>query len=105
MKKRYRALRIIGVVARIAAWIVLVLGFVVAFIAGIILAIQAGGVAALAALIGTWVAGAIFVIVSSLLLFAFSELIYISIDIEQNTRATAEQLRQATGAAGTSSEK
>jgi hypothetical protein len=105
MPKKYGVLRIIATINKIIAWLVLVLGVLggcVSLAIGLVPALTGTGgrdAAALAAggLIGGLLGGigAIFVAVLYFLVFyAFGEMIYLLIDLEENTRLTSERLRE-----------
>lgn len=109
MQKKYGVLRIIATINKVIAWIVLVLGVLggcVSLVAGVLPGLAATGsrtapgllVGGLAAGIVTSV-GAIFIsVIYFLVFYSFGELIYLLIDLEENTRATAEQLKNITKA-------
>ena len=93
MRDRYRALRLLVAVLRIAAWIVAVFGSLVVFGAAITTATAGGGgVRDWARGLSVVVGGILVVALQALLLFAASALITLLLDIERNTRATAELL-------------
>lgn len=105
MARKYRALRSVAFLLQVLAWMSLILGVLaagVAIVAGAFrwvdigaLAGAAGGAAA-GLLIG-FAAGAITFLIGALnyvLFLAFSQAIYLQIDVEQNTRMTADLLRQ-----------
>ena len=77
---KYGALRIIASVFKYLAWIILILG--------LIQAIFLGGSAP------RIIFSIIIAILSFLVLLAAGQLIYLFLDIEQNTRETAERLKQ-----------
>jgi len=108
MEKRFGALRVIGTILKVLAWIVLasgILGAIGMIITGGLfsggsrlgsLSSQFGGAAVLAGLLGG-VAGAIgllFVaVVEFLVLYATGDAIYLALAIEENTRETAWYLK------------
>ena len=109
VKKKYRALRALAFVLQVLAWVSLVLTIfaaVAAVGAGVlnIVTIPAldafrGGAntLAFAGILAGIVSAVVIIIVGVLdfiVLLAASEFIYVQIDIEQNTRQTAEYLRQ-----------
>jgi hypothetical protein len=96
MEKRFTALRVIGTVFKVLAWISLIggiLGAVLALIAGITMGSQdnllgldlAGPLGGIAMFIAVLI-GAIF---NFLALYAAGEAIYLALAIEENTRRTA----------------
>ena len=84
---RYRALETISRILRVLAWVVLVLGGLGVLIAGVI-ALADEPASGLAILVG----GALYVAFIALALFAYAELIRLMIDMESNTRRTAEAI-------------
>jgi len=114
MARKYRALRSVAFLLQVLAWMSLILGVFAAgaaILAGAFrwvdigaLAGAAGGSAA-GLLIG-FAAGAVAFLIGALnyiLFLAFSQAIFLQIDVEQNTRMTADVLRQiARGQAATS---
>ena len=93
MHDRYRALRAVATLLRVFAWLVAVFGGLVAVGAAITTGFDAGDpVRGLAILVG----GALAVAFQALMLFAASALLMVFIDIEQNTRATAEMIATLT---------
>jgi len=85
--QRYTALRTIAVVLKVLAWIVAVAGV----IGSIFMAVMAvSGLEAIGTLIGGLLATAIYFVI----LLAAAEVIRVVIDIEQNTRDSAESLKQ-----------
>lgn len=89
MGDRYRALRAVATILRALAWIVAVFGSLTVIATGIVLGFDAGDVVGG---IGILVGGLLAVAFQALMLFAASALIALFIDIERNTRATAEML-------------
>jgi hypothetical protein len=89
MRDRYRALRAVATLLRVFAWIVAVFGGLVVVAAAITTGFDVANVVrALSILVG----GLIAVALQALLLFAASAMITLFIDIESNTRTTAEIL-------------
>lgn len=89
MRDRYRALRAVATLLRAFAWIVAVFGGLVVVAAAITTGFDVANVVrALSILVG----GLIAVALQALLLFAASAMITLFIDIESNTRTTAEIL-------------
>lgn len=89
MRDRYRALRAVATLLRALAWIVAVFGGLVVVGAAITTGFNvADPIRGLSIVVG----GLIAVALQALLLFATSALITLFIDIEHNTRATAEIL-------------
>jgi len=82
--ERYSFLRFAASVLRIVGWIVLVTGV----IGSIILGITTGGFEGVFMAIG----GVIFAFLSWVFLLATKELFYLFMDVEQNTRNTAERV-------------
>lgn len=93
MQDRYRALRAVTTLLRILAWIVAVFGALFMIGAAITTGFDAGDpVRGLTIVIG----GLLAVGLQALVLFAASALLTLLMDIEQNTRATAEMVANAT---------
>ena len=101
MDKRFTALRVIGTVFKILAWIALILGLigaVGALFAGLsaqnqqqLLGVDLGGpLAGIAAFLVVL----IIAIVNFMLYYAVGESIYLALSIEENTRRTAYFLQQ-----------
>jgi membrane associated rhomboid family serine protease len=82
--QRYPFLRFATTVLRVVGWIVLVIGV----IGSIIFGVMTGGVVGAFYAIG----GAIFSFLTWLFLLATRELFYLLIQVEENTRNTAERL-------------
>ena len=88
MAKKYRALRIVATIYRVLGWIVLVGGILFSIIAGI------AGIAFTEAMGLNGAGGAIIGIILGIIVFtlvglgilAYADLIYVAIDIEENTR-------------------
>lgn len=109
MQKKYGVLRIIATINKIIAWLVLVLGVLggcVSLAVGLLPSLTSASTrTAPSLLVGGLAAGMLTgfgAIAISLLYFlvfySFGELIYLLIDLEENTRATAEQLKNITKA-------
>jgi hypothetical protein len=94
MGKKYTALRIIATIYKILAWLILVLG-IIGFIVAIITGSLAGSKAFRAGIGGGFlgflsgIGILIYTIIAFIGLLAFSEAIYVVLDIEENTRKTA----------------
>ncbi len=106
MGNRFRVLRIVATIIKILAWIVLVLG-VLGGCASIVLGLMGGAgtprgggaeLAVLGGLFGAFsgIAIIIFALLEFLFLYAFGELIYLLLALEENTRLTAERLQATT---------
>jgi len=106
--KKFRALRLVALIWRVIAWIVLVLGIIGALLAIVLGAIvgrvgdpspllsQVPGVSNVVDPISGVVAGAAVLVVSLLqflLIYAGSDVVHLALDLEQNTRETAFYLR------------
>ena len=97
MRDRYRALRMLVTVLRIFAWIVAVFGSLVVVGAALTTATEGdGGVRDWTRGLSVVVGGLLVVALQTLLLSAASALISLFVDIERNTRATAEMLAHLT---------
>jgi hypothetical protein len=108
MDRRFTALRIIGTLFKILAWISLILGLVAAIgmlIVGFILGGQQGplGLQLNGPLAGIamFVVALIVTIISFLSLYAVGEFVYLALSIEENTRRTAYLAQQQYTAAQT----
>ena len=91
MQKKYGFLPFAAKVLRIVAWIVLVVGVIGSIVSGILNG-AAGGLAG-----GIWgfiiaVAGIIFSFLAWVFLLTARELLYLLMDVEENTRNTAERI-------------
>jgi hypothetical protein len=82
--QRYPFLRFATAVLRILGWIILVLGV----IGSIFFGIRTGGIIGVFYAVG----GAIFSFLTWLFLLAIRELLYLLIQVEENTRNTAERI-------------
>ena len=111
MEKRFRALRIVGSVLKIIAWIVLILGVLgglVAIVAGMAGGLAGGyrnspapnnmfpGVPGLGGVVGGLffaLASVVSGLLSFLFLYGAGEAVYLALAIEENTRETAYYLK------------
>jgi TRAP-type mannitol/chloroaromatic compound transport system permease large subunit len=100
MQKKYGFLSFAARVLRIVAWVVLVVGVIGSILFGISTAGATDG--AIAGFAGA-VAGLFLAIIGSILSFlawvfllATRELLYLAIDVEENTRNTAERVAKET---------
>jgi len=106
--KKFRALRLVALIWRVIAWIVLVLGIIGALLAIVLGAIvgrvgdpspllsRVPGVSNVVDPISGVVAGVALLVVALLqflLIYAASDVIHLALDLEQNTRETAFYLR------------
>ncbi len=103
MGNKFRVLRIVATIIKILAWIILVLG-VLGGCASLVLGLMGGaatprgggaGLAILGGLFGAFsgVVVIIFAALQFLFLYAWGELIYLLLALEENTRLTAERLQ------------
>jgi hypothetical protein len=109
MDRRFTALRIIGTLFKILAWISLILGLVAAIgmlVVGFMLGGQQGplGLQLNGPLAGIamFVVALIITIISFLSLYAIGEFVYLGLSIEENTRRTAYLAQQQYTSAQTS---
>ena len=86
--QKYPFLRYATSVLRVVGWIVLVVGVIGSIIYGIMAGGIYGGLLAVAGVIGSFLAW--------LSLLASRELVYILVNIEENTRNTAERITKET---------
>jgi hypothetical protein len=108
MQKKFRVLRIVAVIWKVLAWIVLVIS-VLGGCVTVAMGLMAGGAGSASArsadafgvLLGGALGGAITGLLAILLgilyfifLYAFAELVDVMLALEENTRATAELLKQ-----------
>jgi len=96
METKYRFLRIAATVFKVIGWILLVVGVIGFIVLGTQMGTmlpEAGGIAALYVILGI-----IYSVLLWISLIAAAELCLLFIDLEQNTRETAERLR--TGSSG-----
>jgi len=89
VEQRYKTLRIISTFLTVLAWIFLVLGVVGGIISAIIGSDYYGGLGFLTVLGGILGGGLSFAMFK-----AYAELLHLAIDIEENTRRTAELLQR-----------
>ena len=105
MEKRFRALRIIGTVFKILAWIALALG-VLGALGALVSGVMGGaaffgpgsrGMGGLMGGVAGGILGALVILVMGaiyfLSLYAAGEFIYLGLAVEENTRETADLLR------------
>jgi hypothetical protein len=96
MEKKYSFLPFAAKVLRVVAWIVLVVGVIASIVTGILMGSAAnGGIGGLAVgLTGFFiaVAGVIVSFLTWVFLLAARELLYLFMDVEENTRNTAESI-------------
>jgi hypothetical protein len=104
MQKKYGVLRTIATINKIIAWIVLVLGVLggcVSLAFGLLPGLTSAGsrtapallMGGLAAGLMTSIGAIFFAVVYFLVFYSFGEMIYLLIDLEENTRTTAEHLK------------
>lgn len=101
MESRFTALRVIGVVFKILAWLALILGLlgaIGALFAGFTLSNQSGlfgfSLGGPLAGIASFIVVLITAIVNFMLFYAVGESVYLFLSIEENTRRTAYFLQQ-----------
>jgi len=96
MEKKYSFLPFAAKVLRVVAWIVLVGGVIASIILGILMGSATnGGIGGLAGgLLGFFIAvvGVIFSFLGWVFLLTTRELLYLFMDVEENTRNTAERI-------------
>jgi uncharacterized membrane protein len=96
MERKYSFLPFAAKVLRVVAWVVLVVGVIVSIVYGIFTGNAAnGGIGGIAGgLAGFFIAvvGAIFSFLSWVFLLTARELLYLFMDVEENTRNTAERI-------------
>jgi uncharacterized membrane protein len=94
--EKYPFLRFAASVLRVVGWIVLVVGVIASIVIGILMGSAAnGGIGGLAGGITGFfiaVAGVIFSFLAWVLLLATRELFYLLMNVEENTRNTAERI-------------
>jgi len=88
--QKYRFLHFAAKVLRIAAWIILVVGFIGSIFYGIMTGRAENGTLATGVLMA--VAGAIVSFLAWVFLLTTRELLYLLMDVEENTRNTAERI-------------
>jgi len=96
MERKYSFLPFAAKVLRVVAWVVLVLGVIVSIVYGVLTGNAAnGGIGGIAGgLAGFFIAvvGSIFSFLSWVFLLTARELLYLFMDVEENTRNTAERI-------------
>jgi len=103
MQKKYNFLPFAAKVLRVVAWIVLVGGVIISIVFGVLTASAAnevvgeiaGGIAGIAGgIAGFFVAavGVIFSFLTWVFMLTIRELLYLFMDLEENTRNTAERI-------------
>ncbi|HHX43252.1 MAG TPA: hypothetical protein GX714_04595 [Chloroflexi bacterium] len=96
MEKRFRVLRFLGLLYKILAWIVLVLG-ILAAIATVVIGATADEMLTVPGLPVVPMVGGLGILLGTVfyfvLLYAVGELIHLGLAIEENTRETAYYLR------------
>ena len=91
MERKYRFLRIAATIFKVIGWVVLVVGIIGSIVMSTtmgILAPEFGGFGALYAIFGI-----LYSVIAWVSLLAFAQILYLLIDLEQNTRETADRLR------------
>lgn len=98
MEKRFPALRIIAVMFKVVAWLVLILGVVFALVIPLIVPDATQPEPPSAQLVRWLMAGSVFVgaFIYWLIFYALAEVILVALAIEENTRHTAAQLTRPT---------
>jgi hypothetical protein len=86
--EKYALLRTIAAIFKILAWIILVVGIVGSIWGGIYIVGELGTLGYIAV-----TGGVVCSVLTFIVLLAAAELIYVILDIEQNTRKTSEQLK------------
>ena len=110
MQQKFRILRIVAVIWKVLAWIVLVIS-VLGGCGVLAFSVMAGGntgvrgadlgFGPMGGALGGVISAAVFIfggVLYFVLLYAFSELIDVMLALEENTRLTAEQLKNITKA-------
>jgi uncharacterized membrane protein len=96
MQKRYSFLSFAARVLRVVAWIVLIVGVIASIVLGISTASSANEIAGglVGAVSGVFIAiiGVIFSFLAWVFLLTTRELLYLLMDVEENTRNTAERV-------------
>jgi uncharacterized membrane protein len=96
MQKKYGFLSFAARVLRVVAWVVLVIGVIASIVLGISTASSANGLAGglVGGITGVFVAviGVIFSFLGWVFLLTARELLYLLMDVEENTRNTAERV-------------
>ena len=88
METKYGFLRIAAPIFRVIGWIVLVLGIIVSIVLSFFLGTELPAFGVIYAILGI-----VFSVLVWASLLAFTEILYLLIDLEQNTRETADRLR------------
>ena len=91
MERKYRFLRRAATIFKVSGWIVLVVGIIGSIAMSVVMGTQLsefGGFGAIYAVFGI-----IYSVIGWVSLLAFAEILYLLMDLEQNTRETAERLR------------
>ncbi len=90
MERKYRFLPFAAKVLKIVGWIVLVVGIIGSILSSVVFGVTVGGVE------GFFLAvvGVIFSFLAWVFLLAASELFYLFMDVEENTRITAERIKK-----------
>ncbi|MFO7996855.1 MAG: hypothetical protein R6U93_06955 [Dehalococcoidia bacterium] len=92
--QRYPFLRFAAAVLRVVGWIALVLGVIASIAMGITTGMGGEGFASILMGAVTVIVGLIGSFLVWLFLLAARELFYLVMDVEQNTRNTAERIRE-----------
>jgi hypothetical protein len=92
--QRYPFLRFAAAVLRVVGWIALVLGVIASIAMGITTGMGGEGFASILMGAVTVIVGLIGSFLVWLFLLAARELFYLAMDVEQNTRNTAERIRE-----------
>lgn len=100
MQKKYSFLPFAAKVLRVVAWIILVGGVIISIVFGILMANAANGVVGgiaggiAAGIVGFFIAaaGVIFSFLTWVFMLTIRELLYLFMDVEENTRNTAERI-------------
>ena len=100
MERKYRFLYTAATMFKVIGWIVLVVGVILSIVMGVVMGTEFskelamfGGFGALYAIFGI-----VYSVVGWVSLLAFAQILYLLIDLEQNTREAAEHLK--TGSTG-----
>ena len=96
MQTKYRFLRIAATIFKVFGWIVLVVGIIGSIAMGATIGTQVPEFGAFGPLYAIF--GIVYSVIGWVSLLAFAQILYLLIDLEQNTRETAERLR--TGSTG-----
>ena len=96
METKYRFLHIAATIFKAIGWILLVVGVIGSIVMSVVMGTQLpafGGFGAIYAILGI-----VYSVIGWVSLLAFAQILYLLIDLEQNTRETAEHFR--TGSTG-----